>query len=49
MTIALGARASSPGLVWDVLDGLAKRDRFVSCGLSGLLLFPTAYLAWAAG
>ena len=35
---------------FDVLDDWLKRDRFVFVGWSGLLLFPTAYLAiggWA--
>ena len=30
---------------FDVLDDWIKRDRFVFVGWSGLLLFPTAYLA----
>ena len=30
---------------FDVLDDWLKRDRFVFVGWSGLLLFPTAYLA----
>ena len=30
---------------FDVLDDWAKRDRFVFVGWSGLLLFPTAYMA----
>ena len=30
---------------FDILDDWAKRDRFVFVGWSGLLLFPTAYLA----
>jgi hypothetical protein len=35
---------------FDVLDDWLKRDRFVFVGWSGLLLFPTAYLAhwWLA-
>ena len=42
---------SPPRRGWfDVLDDQLKRDRFVFVGWSGLLLFPTAYLAiggWA--
>ena len=30
---------------FDILDDWIKRDRFVFVGWSGLLLFPTAYLA----
>ena len=30
---------------FDVLDDWLKRDRFIFVGWSGLLLFPTAYLA----
>ena len=30
---------------FDILDDWLKRDRFVFVGWSGLLLFPTAYLA----
>ncbi|MEY4825216.1 MAG: Photosystem PsbD protein, partial [Cyanobacteriota bacterium] len=50
MTIALG-RVSQRGW-FDVLDDWLKRDRFVFVGWSGLLLFPTAYLAlggWLTG
>jgi hypothetical protein len=47
MTIALG-RAPQRGW-FDILDDWLKRDRFVFVGWSGLLLFPTAYLAWVAG
>ena len=43
MTIAVG-RAPQRGW-FDVLDDWLKRDRFVFVGWSGLLLFPTAYLA----
>ena len=32
-----------------LLDDWLKRDRFVFIGWSGLLLFPTAYLAAAGG
>ena len=42
---------SKPGW-FDVLDDWLKRDRFVFVGWSGLLLFPTAYLAiggWLTG
>ena len=37
---------------FDILDDWAKRDRFIFVGWSGLLLFPTAYLAiggWLTG
>jgi photosystem II P680 reaction center D2 protein len=37
---------------FDVLDDWLKRDRFIFVGWSGLLLFPTAYLAlggWLTG
>ncbi len=37
---------------FDLLDDWLKRDRFVFVGWSGLLLFPTAYLAlggWLTG
>ena len=35
-----------PSRGWfDVLDDWLKRDRFVFVGWSGLLLFPTAYMA----
>ena len=50
MTIAVG-RAPQRGW-FDVLDDWLKRDRFVFVGWSGLLLFPTAYLAlggWLTG
>ena len=44
---------SPPRRGWfDVLDDWIKRDRFVFVGWSGLLLFPTAYLAiggWLTG
>ena len=44
---------SPPTRGWfDVLDDWLKRDRFVFVGWSGLLLFPTAYLAiggWLTG
>ena len=50
MTIAAGRL---PQRGWfDVLDDWLKRDRFVFVGWSGLLLFPTAYLAlggWLTG
>ncbi|MFN9387412.1 MAG: hypothetical protein ACK6BU_10680, partial [Cyanobacteriota bacterium] len=44
MTIAVGRAPSARGW-FDVLDDWLKRDRFVFVGWSGLLLFPTAYLA----
>jgi photosystem II P680 reaction center D2 protein len=50
MTIAVGG-AQERGW-FDVLDDWLKRDRFVFVGWSGLLLFPTAYLAiggWFVG
>jgi len=50
MTIAVG-RAPQRGW-FDVLDDWLKRDRFVFVGWSGILLFPTAYLAiggWLTG
>ena len=34
---------------FDILDDWLKRDRFVFVGWSGLLLFPTAYLAIGGG
>ena len=37
---------------FDVLDDWLKRDRFVFVGWSGILLFPTAYMAiggWLTG
>ena len=44
---------SPPQRGWfDVLDDWLKRDRFVFVGWSGLLLFPTAYMAiggWLTG
>ena len=50
MTIAVG---SAQGRGWfDTLDDWLKRDRFVFVGWSGILLFPTAYLAiggWFVG
>ena len=50
MTIAVG-RAPQRGW-FDVLDDWLKRDRFVFVGWSGILLFPTAYMAiggWLTG
>ncbi|MCP9810163.1 photosystem II D2 protein (photosystem q(a) protein), partial [Cyanobium sp. HWJ4-Hawea] len=44
MTIALGRQPAARGW-FDILDDWLKRDRFVFVGWSGLLLFPTAYLA----
>ena len=43
MTIAVGS-ATERGW-FDALDDWLKRDRFVFVGWSGLLLFPTAFLA----
>ena len=43
MTIAVG-RAPQRGW-FDILDDWLKRDRFVFVGWSGILLFPTAYMA----
>lgn len=55
MTIALGQTQQTAlderGL-FDLIDDWLKRDRFVFIGWSGLLLFPTAYLAfggWLTG
>ena len=43
MTIAIG---QEEGRGWfDLMDDWLKRDRFVFIGWSGLLLFPTSYLA----
>jgi len=50
MTIAVGS-ATERGW-FDALDDWLKRDRFVFVGWSGLLLFPTAFLAiggWFTG
>ena len=50
MTIAIGQQE---GRGWfDLMDDWLKRDRFVFIGWSGLLLFPTSYLAvggWFTG
>ena len=50
MTIAIG---QEEGRGWfDLMDDWLKRDRFVFIGWSGLLLFPTSYLAvggWFTG
>ena len=43
MTIAIGQNQERG--VFDLVDDWLKRDRFVFVGWSGLLLFPTAYLA----
>jgi photosystem II P680 reaction center D2 protein len=51
MSIAVGRAPAGRGW-FDVLDDWLKRDRFVFVGWSGLLLFPTAYLAlggWLTG
>jgi photosystem II P680 reaction center D2 protein len=50
MTIAIGQNQER-GL-FDLVDDWLKKDRFVFVGWSGLLLFPTAYLAaggWMTG
>jgi len=50
MTIAIGQNQER-GL-FDLIDDWLKKDRFVFVGWSGLLLFPTAYLAaggWMTG
>ena len=50
MTIAIGQNQER-GL-FDLIDDWLKKDRFVFVGWSGLLLFPTAYLAtggWLTG
>ena len=50
MTIAIGQNAERG--TFDLVDDWLKRDRFVFVGWSGLLLFPTAYLAlggWFTG
>ena len=44
MTIAIGKTAEKRGL-FDIVDDWLRRDRFVFVCWSGLLLFPTAYLA----
>ena len=45
MTTSTISPPRSNGGWFDVLDDWLKRDRFVFVGWSGLLLFPTAYLA----
>ena len=47
MTIAIGQNQER-GL-FDLVDDWLKKDRFVFVGWSGLLLFPTAYLAQVDG
>ena len=50
MTIAIGQTQERS--LFDLVDDWLKRDRFVFVGWSGLLLFPTAYLAvggWFTG
>jgi len=50
MTIAIGQNQER-GL-FDLVDDWLKKDRFVFVGWSGILLFPTAYLAaggWFTG
>ncbi len=52
MTSSTLSRPISQRGWFDVLDDWLKRDRFVFVGWSGLLLFPTAYLAlggWLTG
>ena len=55
MTIALGQNQDNSleeRGIFDLVDDWLKRDRFVFVGWSGLLLFPTAYLAvggWLTG
>ena len=51
MTTSTISNKQGPGW-FDLLDDYLKRDRFVFVGWSGLLLFPTAYLAiggWLTG
>jgi photosystem II P680 reaction center D2 protein len=43
MTIAIGQNQERG--IFDLVDDWLKKDRFVFVGWSGLLLFPTAYLA----
>ena len=43
MTISIGQNQERS--FFDLADDWLKRDRFVFVGWSGLLLFPTAYLA----
>merc|ERR1719261_1281188 len=50
MTIAIGQKEDRG--VFDLIDDWLKRDRFVFVGWSGLLLFPSAFLAvggWLTG
>jgi photosystem II P680 reaction center D2 protein len=50
MTIAIGQNQERG--IFDLIDDWLKKDRFVFVGWSGLLLFPTAYLAaggWMTG
>ncbi|MCA6613876.1 MAG: photosystem II D2 protein (photosystem q(a) protein) [Pseudanabaena sp. M090S1SP1A06QC] len=52
MTIAMGRSQEVERGWFDLLDDWLKRDRFVFIGWSGLLLFPTAFLAvggWFTG
>ena len=53
MTTLNGTLSRDGSIGWfDRLDDWLKRDRFVFVGWSGLLLFPTAYLAiggWLTG
>ena len=43
MTIAIGQNQERG--IFDLIDDWLKKDRFVFVGWSGILLFPTAYLA----
>ena len=50
MTIAIGQNQERG--IFDLVDDWLKKDRFVFVGWSGLLLFPTSYLAvggWFTG
>jgi len=50
MSIAIGQNQEPE--VFDLIDDWLKKDRFVFVGWSGLLLFPTSYLAvggWFTG
>ena len=50
MTIAIGQNQERG--IFDLVDDWLKKDRFVFVGWSGLLLFPTSYLAlggWLTG
>ena len=52
MTTLNGTITRAQSTWFDKLDDWLKRDRFIFIGWSGLLLFPTAYLAvggWLTG